>query len=114
MSDLLTKLQVKPAQSIAVVGGAPEGADGWNLSTDPEAADAVLVYVADSTALAAAADLLRRTTDRGALCWVAYPKGGQLGTDLNRDRLRAAVDGIEPVRQIAVDDVWSALRFKPV
>jgi hypothetical protein len=49
------------------------------------------------------------------LTWVAYPKAGQLGTDLNRDSLAALLNasGIEPVRQIAVDDVWSALRFRP-
>ena len=37
-----------------------------------------------------------------------------LGTNLHRDRLSAAldVDGARPVRQIAVDAVWSALRFK--
>jgi hypothetical protein len=46
---------------------------------------------------------------------VSYPKSGQLGTDLNRDSLAARVStgGIQPVRQIALDDVWSALRFRP-
>jgi hypothetical protein len=45
---------------------------------------------------------------------VAYPKAGQLGTDLNRDSLARALqtEGFEPVAQIAVDDVWSALRVK--
>lgn len=49
------------------------------------------------------------------LAWIAYPKAGQLGTDLNRDTLaRAAAGlGIRPVRQIAIDEVWSALRFRP-
>ncbi len=48
------------------------------------------------------------------MLWVAYPKAGQLGTDLNRDSLAQAVraHGLEPVAQIAVDEVWSALRFK--
>ena len=49
------------------------------------------------------------------LAWVAYPKAGQLGTDLNRDKLAAALTahGIQPVRQVALDEVWSALRFRP-
>jgi hypothetical protein len=49
------------------------------------------------------------------LTWVAYPKAGQLGTDLNRDKLAALLkaDGVRPVRQIAIDDVWSALRLRP-
>jgi hypothetical protein len=52
---------------------------------------------------------------RSRLAWVAYPKSGQLGTDLNRDRLAAALktEGIRPVRQVALDDVWSAPRFRP-
>jgi hypothetical protein len=42
-------------------------------------------------------------------------KPGQLGTDLNRDSLAAllAEGGVQPVRQIAIDAVWSALRFRP-
>ncbi|MFE2102127.1 MULTISPECIES: hypothetical protein [unclassified Streptomyces] len=46
---------------------------------------------------------------------MAYPKGGKLGTDLNRDTLAAALSerGVRPVRQIAIDDIWSALRFRP-
>jgi hypothetical protein len=41
--------------------------------------------------------------------------GSQLGTDLNRDRLVAALadQGVQPVRQIPVNDTWSALRFRP-
>lgn len=41
--------------------------------------------------------------------------GGQLGTDLNRDRLVAALadQGVQPARQISIDDTWSALRFRP-
>jgi hypothetical protein len=49
------------------------------------------------------------------LAWIGYPKGGQLGTDLNRDRLVAALadHGVQPVRQVSLDDTWSALRFRP-
>jgi hypothetical protein len=49
------------------------------------------------------------------LTWVSYPKAGQLSTDINRDTLAAllAESSIQPVRQIAIDNVWSALRFRP-
>jgi hypothetical protein len=52
---------------------------------------------------------------RDALAWVAYPKGGQRGTDLNRDILaaRLADRGVRAVRQVSIDDTWSALRFRP-
>jgi hypothetical protein len=38
-----------------------------------------------------------------------------LGTDLNRDRLWAALAdaGVWPVRQVSIDQMWSALRFRP-
>jgi hypothetical protein len=84
---------------------------------------ALLVFVLDrasrttgkgSSARRPAAGDRRPTTD-DRLTWVAYPKSGQLGTDLNRDSLAALLiaSGIQPVRQIAVDEVWSALRFRP-
>ena len=46
--------------------------------------------------------------------WICYPKAGQLGTELNRDLLHglAAEQGWDAVRQIALDEVWSALAFK--
>jgi len=46
----------------------------------------------------------------------AFPKAGQLGTDLNRDVLwkhlleKYRVQGVRP---IALDEVWSAMRFRP-
>ncbi len=49
------------------------------------------------------------------LAWIGYPKGGKLGTDLNRDRLVAALatHGVQPVRQLSIDPVWTALRIRP-
>jgi hypothetical protein len=60
-------------------------------------------------------DLLREAAQHGALTWLAYPKARQLETDLNRDIIRdLALDrGLDPVRQVSIDDIWSALRLKP-
>jgi hypothetical protein len=48
--------------------------------------------------------------------WIAYPKSGKLGTDLNRDILAELIrqKSFDPVRQVAIDDTWSALWFKPI
>jgi len=49
--------------------------------------------------------------------WIAYPKGGAgVDTDLNRDvGWEPILDlGLRPVAQVAVDRIWSALRFRPV
>lgn len=50
-----------------------------------------------------------------ALLWIAYPKkSGAIKSDLTRDNGWEAVfgAGYEPVTQIAIDDDWSALRFR--
>lgn len=46
--------------------------------------------------------------------WIAYPKGNR--SDINRDTLWPIVAeyGMRPIGQVAVDDVWSALRFRPL
>jgi hypothetical protein len=112
--DLARKLQLAPGQRIAVVGAPPDAALDA-VPVDP-AGTAVLVFVrmlADLDGKDAAAALAAAREDR--LAWLAYPKGGALGTDLNRDRLAAAVieRGAHPVRQVAIDGTWSALRFRP-
>ena len=112
--DLARKLQLAPGQLVAVLG-APADVDLGDLPVDP-AGTAVLAFVrmqADLEGADAAAAIAAARDDR--LAWLAYPKGGALGTDLNRDRLAAAVTalGAQPVRQVAIDDTWSALRFRP-
>lgn len=44
--------------------------------------------------------------------WVAYPKGNR--ADINRDSLWPILAelGMRPIGQVAVDEVWSALRFR--
>jgi len=51
---------------------------------------------------------------RGGTAWLAYPKARQLGTDLDRDIIRELVPeaGLDPVRQVSLDDTWSALRLR--
>lgn len=55
----------------------------------------------------------RLTSD--ALLWIAYPKKtGKIPSDITRDNGWDTVfaAGYEPVTQVAVDDDWSALRFR--
>jgi hypothetical protein len=49
--------------------------------------------------------------------WFAYPKiSSGIKTDINRDNGWGVLQKrkFEPVTQIAIDETWSALRFKPV
>src|SRR5262245_4629951 len=116
---LAEKLQLRTGQGIAVLHAPPDLAlDLSDAESDPRAAasaDAVLVFVGDSADLAERSDAFVAAARRDALAWIAYPKAGQLGTDLGRDSLARTLEGsaIRPVRQISIDDVWSALRFRP-
>ncbi len=51
---------------------------------------------------------------RPGIFWVAYPKGNR--ADINRDTLWPIVAeyGMRPIGQVALDEVWSALRFRPL
>ena len=48
---------------------------------------------------------------RPAMFWVAYPKANK--ADINRDTVWPILTeyGMRPIGQVAVDAVWSALRF---
>jgi hypothetical protein len=50
----------------------------------------------------------------GGLLWAIYPKTDQIDTDSKRETAWDCGEtiGTHPVSQIAVDDVWLALRFK--
>lgn len=52
-----------------------------------------------------------------SVLWLAYQKGtSKIKTDLNRDLIRetAGQYGIKTVTAISIDDIWSALRFRPL
>ena len=93
---------------------APEGLDlGVNRTT--RGGDAVLVFVRNRVELEKHANVALDHAADDRLTWIAYPKAGQLETDLNRDILWKLLEGkgVRAVRQVALDDTWSALRFRP-
>jgi DUF3052 family protein len=113
MSALDAKLQLRPGQRIAIVGPGPELSVAAERA-DAAAADAVLVFARDKAELEPQLPMLAEVAGRGGISWLAYPKARQLGTDLNRDIIREFVPaaGLDPVRQISLDETWSALRLK--
>lgn len=64
------------------------------------------------------AEAVGRATDGDAIVWIAYPKGSskRYTCEFNRDSGWASMGaaGFEPVRQVAIDEDWSALRFRRV
>ena len=123
-SGLTIKLQMKPGQSLAVLN-APEGMPGVLATALPEVtvrvgaagrADGVLLFVHSREEVGRLVGSAIEAAGRDGLVWIAYPKGGSgVKTDLNRDVLWKAIEpsGWRPVRLVALDEVWSAMRLRP-
>jgi hypothetical protein len=116
--DLWEKLQIKPESTVAVVNAPSEGpsiAGPFTVLDEPGTADVTIVFVKDRSEIDSAAGPAVEAALADRLAWFAYPKAKKLGTDLNRDLLAQELiaRGIDPVRQVSLDDVWSALRFRP-
>jgi hypothetical protein len=85
---------------------------GGRVVDRPQEAATALVFADDEASLrnlvAAHADGLARTDT----LWVAYPKGNR--TDINRDSVWPILSeyGLRPIGQVALGDVWSAIRFR--
>ena len=77
-----------------------------------------LAFVTRQEQIDALAGQIAAKIEGDAVVWFAYPKGSskRYRCDFNRDTgwdsLGAA--GFEPVRQVAIDEDWSALRFRRV
>jgi hypothetical protein len=115
--SLLAKLLLKPGVKMAIVS-APKGQPppaGAELVSRGKAA-VVLLYARNGAELDGAWDKARARLDDDGRLWVAYPKSGKLDTDLSRDLLAARLRerGFDTVRQVAIDETWSALWFKPL
>jgi hypothetical protein len=118
MTTLTQKLQLKPDQSLKLAN-PPTNYAGFLIGEDisiSDTSDAVLVFVNSLSETEQIVPAMLASCSPDALTWIAYPKGSSgIKTDVNRDKLWKALEpsGWRPVRQIALDAVWSALRFRP-
>ncbi len=122
-TSLAQKLQLKSGKLIVL--NAPKGyaeqlsneLKDIDVSTRAGGqAEAVLLFVNSLAEVTKLAPKAIQAVKPDGLLWVAYAKGtSKVKTDVNRDRLWEAMQptGWRPVRQIAIDEVWSALRFRP-
>jgi hypothetical protein len=58
-----------------------------------------------------------KKVEHDSVLWFAYPKGtSKVKTDINRDIVRVTGEdfGITTVTAISINEVWSALRFRPI
>ena len=113
--SLAKKLNLKAGTKLRVMGKPREVDLGDVEVTSLANVKDVLVFVTRIADLDRIAGPMLDAARADRIAWAAYPKAGQLGTDLNRDILAKELQkrGAQPVRQVAIDEVWSALRFKP-
>ncbi len=115
------KMFIKPGQHVLLVNapkgmkemlGFVEGVKVVTKSAGP--VDIQIVFTTTHAELIKRIEIAKPLMKPGGLIWLAYPKAGQLDTDLKRDSVAADAKafGLQPAAQIAIDEVWSALRFK--
>ena len=124
-SVLLKKLQMKPGLR-ALFLNAPQGyveslsplPDGVALvDGPPNTLDLVQLFVRDRAELAIFAPVALAAIKRDGVFWISYPKKSSgVVSDLTRDAGWAPITAasLRPVTQIAVDETWSALRWRPI
>jgi len=110
------KLGIKPGHTVypinepgdyaELVGGLPDGA----ALRDHGPADVVHAFARTRAELTTHGQAAVDAAKPRGLVWISYPKGG--ASELKRDTLWDAVPGWRPVTQIAVDELWSAMRFR--
>ncbi len=76
----------------------------------------VQVFATRLAEISAFAKKLPKHAAPNALVWISYPKKtSKISSELSRDIIREAMSGTgwRAVSIVAVDEVWSALRFRP-
>jgi hypothetical protein len=127
MGPIFTKLNLKDHDPVAVLNAPAEFEPELVALADRrvvrdldelEAATFALGFARDRAELDPLCAALAAKAPGDATLWIAYPKKSskRYRADFDRDRgwdvLGAA--GFEPVRQVAIDADWSALRFRRV
>ena len=115
--SIAEKLLIKPGStvwssdggSLRLIGPLP---DDVRPVAALEEATTALFFADDAASLRATLATHANQLGEPETVWVAYPKANR--TDINRDSVWPILGeyGMRPVGQVAIDDVWSALRFR--
>jgi bacteriocin resistance YdeI/OmpD-like protein len=121
---LLEKLQLKEEKNL-LIQGLPSSIEkqfaklAFAKSLTPllkaKKIDFALVFAVNEPQLTGIASEVLPALHEDSKFWVAYPKtGSKIVTTLNRDRSWECIThaGYESVRSVALDHVWTAVRFK--
>lgn len=125
MASLFDKLNLKKQRQILVLAAPPsfepelQALDGVSILRDARQAKTVefaIAFVTRRAEVDAAVKLIVPKTEGDVVLWFAYPKGtskrkvGEINRDTGWESLQSA--GFETVRLVAIDEDWSALRFR--
>jgi hypothetical protein len=125
VSPLAKKLRFRPGMRALIVA-APPGylkriaplPDGVTVSNAGTGTHPFVQFFATrASEIRKSAPSLLKHAVLGALVWIAYPKKTSgVDSDLSREAVRDAMRGTgwRPVAIVSIDEVWSALRFRPV
>jgi hypothetical protein len=128
MDTLLKKLNYKDQYPVVVLNAPAEFAPAMKefarSATVLDNASAAkgctyaIAFVTTQAQVNMAAKALDKVLEGDAILWMCYPKGTskRYSCDFNRDTGWQPLgdQGFEPVRQVAIDADWSALRFRRV
>ena len=128
MTPLFKKLNYKDQKSLHIIQ-APDSflpemkamgdvAKVITSLTGSEPVEFFLAFVTKQNEVNSLSKKVSKCLVEDGLLWLAYPKGSskKYTCDFNRDSGWAELGklGFEPVRQVAIDEDWSALRFRQV
>ena len=127
MSQIFNKLNLKDQGEILLLNPpesfVPELASLEDVTIkqsldDVQAVDFSLAFVIRQDELDTIARGIGEKTREDAIVWFAYPKKSskKYTSEINRDTGWDVLGelGYEPVRQVSIDEDWSALRFRQV
>jgi hypothetical protein len=120
---LVKKLMIRENYKILIVNeptgykdsliDLPEGSS--ILKKPTEKIEFIQLFAKDRAELETHLKGLTSKLDSKGWLWISYPKGSsKIKTDINRDSIwMIAKDaGLKAVHQIAIDETWSAIRFR--
>lgn len=126
--DLIRKLRLAPEMK-ALLTNAPSDYDVFGELGLPAEAGVtadditgageygfVLLFVSSLAELEQYAPSAIKAVANDAMLWISYPKGtSKIKTDINRDTGWAVMIklGVEGVANVAINDTWSAMRYRP-
>jgi hypothetical protein len=127
MPSVFSKLNLKDQEQILVLNSPPsfepelKTLRGVAVQRDLKSAAAIefsLAFVIKQSEVDTLGKAIAKKAQGDAVVWFAYPKGSskKYKSEINRDSGWKVLGdaGFEPVRMVAIDEDWSAVRFRRV